>query len=242
VASFLETAASYNSLGRSGTAAQHVNFAHLLMDWRCNCSAIGRNFLFRNKSDRAGGSGNVAQQMNEYLSMELPLSDSIHSDRPGCLTVAIFYGGQNFRISWKRLIINIRIDLERKNLVLGVMLVLRWRSGVCYSLFVFTTLQGWKRELPSLFIALLGFMVGRFVGTFLLNYISALVCASSLANIVLLITVLLDGMFSIYTLIGVEFLCHYVPTIFSPALPDWVPGKRRRHLLSCPLLVEQSFR
>ena len=67
--------------------------------------------------------------------------------------------------------------------------------------------------------ALLGFMVGRFIGTFLMKYISPskLLALYSLVNIVLVIAaVLLEGKASVYALMGVEFFMSIMfPTIFS---------------------------
>jgi len=68
-------------------------------------------------------------------------------------------------------------------------------------------------------IALFGFMIGRFVGTFLMQYISptrlltvyAVVCMALLAAVVGF-----GGIFSIYALVGVEFFMSIMfPTIFS---------------------------
>lgn len=67
--------------------------------------------------------------------------------------------------------------------------------------------------------ALLCFMVGRFIGTFLMKYISPniLLAIYALANIVLLtVVVIYGGMISVYGLIGVEFFMSIMfPTIFS---------------------------
>jgi FHS family L-fucose permease-like MFS transporter len=68
-------------------------------------------------------------------------------------------------------------------------------------------------------IALFGFMIGRFVGTFLMQYISptrlltvyAVICMALLAAVVGF-----GGIFSIYALVGVEFFMSIMfPTIFS---------------------------
>lgn len=67
--------------------------------------------------------------------------------------------------------------------------------------------------------ALLCFMVGRFIGTFLMRYISPnrLLSIYALFNIVLLtVVVIYGGMLSVYALIGVEFFMSIMfPTIFS---------------------------
>ncbi|MEA5404577.1 L-fucose:H+ symporter permease [Arcicella sp. DC2W] len=67
--------------------------------------------------------------------------------------------------------------------------------------------------------ALLCFMVGRFIGTFLMKYISPniLLAIYALVNIILLtVVVIYGGMISVYALIGVEFFMSIMfPTIFS---------------------------
>jgi len=68
-------------------------------------------------------------------------------------------------------------------------------------------------------VALLCFMIGRFIGTFLMRYISPniLLALYALINVVLLIVVVIyGGMLSVYALIGVEFFMSIMfPTIFS---------------------------
>jgi FHS family L-fucose permease-like MFS transporter len=65
-------------------------------------------------------------------------------------------------------------------------------------------------------------MIGRFIGTFLMKYISPskLLAVYSIINFFLLIlAVLLDGKFSVYALMGVEFFMSIMfPTIFSLAI------------------------
>ncbi len=67
--------------------------------------------------------------------------------------------------------------------------------------------------------ALFCFMIGRFIGTFLMRYISpnVLLAVYALINVVLLIIVVIyGGMLSVYALIGVEFFMSIMfPTIFS---------------------------
>lgn len=76
-----------------------------------------------------------------------------------------------------------------------------------------------KSAADYLAIALLGFMIGRFVGTFLMRFISPnrlLSIYSGLCIVLLAIIVLNGGMMSVYGLIGVEFFMSIMfPTIFS---------------------------
>ena len=67
--------------------------------------------------------------------------------------------------------------------------------------------------------ALLGFMAGRFIGTFLMQYISPskLLAIYSVINIALIFAaVTTNGMTAVYALLGVEFFMSIMfPTIFS---------------------------
>ncbi len=97
-------------------------------------------------------------------------------------------------------------------------------AQVCVSSFFIRYLQqtsgfNEKDAANYLAIALLGFMVGRFVGTFLMKYIQAqhLLTIYAIINVMLLtLVVLYGGMFSLYALIGVEFFMSIMfPTIFA---------------------------
>lgn len=69
------------------------------------------------------------------------------------------------------------------------------------------------------FIAMVGFMVGRFVGTFLMKYIrpSRLLMLYSLVNILLIgIAMMTDGKVAVYAILGVPFFMSIMfPTIFA---------------------------
>jgi FHS family L-fucose permease-like MFS transporter len=97
-------------------------------------------------------------------------------------------------------------------------------AQVCVSSF-FIRYAGSAAGMPEktaaiyLAIALFGFMIGRFVGTFLMQYIAptrlltiyAIICMALLGMVVSI-----GGIFSIYALIGVEFFMSIMfPTIFS---------------------------
>lgn len=79
-----------------------------------------------------------------------------------------------------------------------------------------------KSAANFLAVALLGFMIGRFVGTFLMRYIRPAQLLASFAFLSVLATLLamnLQGMYAIYALILVEFLKSIMfPTIFSLAI------------------------
>jgi len=79
-----------------------------------------------------------------------------------------------------------------------------------------------KSAANFLAVALLGFMIGRFVGTFLMRYIRPAQLLASFAFLSVLATLLamnLQGMYAVYALILVEFLKSIMfPTIFSLAI------------------------
>jgi FHS family L-fucose permease-like MFS transporter len=97
-------------------------------------------------------------------------------------------------------------------------------AQVCVSSFfiryLFQTAQIDEKSAASfLSIALFGFMIGRFIGTFLMKFISPnkLLAIYAFINIILLTIVVLNGgMLSVYGLVGVEFFMSIMfPTIFS---------------------------
>lgn len=100
-------------------------------------------------------------------------------------------------------------------------------AQVCVSSFFIRFsghVAGIEQQTASYFLsaALLGFMIGRFIGTFLMKFIapSRLLAVYSIINIVLLIlAVILTGKAAVYTLMGVEFFMSIMfPTIFSLAI------------------------
>jgi len=114
---------------------------------------------------------------------------------------------------------------QEKNLLLGVGAQFFYVGAqVCVSSFFIRfagRVAGFGEKQAALYLsgALLGFMIGRFIGTFLMRYVAAsrLLAIYSLLNFFLvLLAVLLPGKLSIYALIGVEFFMSIMfPTIFS---------------------------
>lgn len=97
-------------------------------------------------------------------------------------------------------------------------------AQVCVSSFfiryLFKTAEiGEKSAANYLAFALLCFMIGRFIGTFLMKYVAAnrLLAFYAFINLILLtVVVSMGGMLSVYALIGVEFFMSIMfPTIFS---------------------------
>lgn len=79
-----------------------------------------------------------------------------------------------------------------------------------------------KAAANLLSVALLGFMLGRFVGTFLMRFVTPakLLAIFALLSVVFtLISAGIDGMFAVYAMVGVTFLMSIMfPTIFSLAI------------------------
>lgn len=94
-----------------------------------------------------------------------------------------------------------------------------------------------KKAAYLLSLALFAFMVGRFIGTFLMQYIQPriLLALYSFFNIaLLLLCVTSDGMLSVYALVGVQFFMSIMfPTIFSLS----IEGLGRHTKLGSSLLV-----
>ena len=117
---------------------------------------------------------------------------------------------------------------NNKQVLLGVIAQFFYVGGqVCISSFFirYSRYAAGMQESQStdyLGYLLLGFMTGRYVGTFLMRYIkpAVLLAVYSFANIVLLAVIItIGGHLSIFALIGVEFFMSIMfPTIFSLTL------------------------
>jgi FHS family L-fucose permease-like MFS transporter len=114
---------------------------------------------------------------------------------------------------------------KEKNLLLSVMAQFFYVGAqVCVGSFFIRFagfVAGIRERDAAMFLsaALLGFMVGRFFGTFLMKYISParLLLLYGVINILLLIVAInTTGVFAVYCLVGVEFFMSIMfPTIFS---------------------------
>jgi FHS family L-fucose permease-like MFS transporter len=228
---FLETAANpyITVLGDPAGATQRLNFAQSFNGLAATLAPLlGGAFILSGKTlsaqDEAGMS---AQQLSDYLDLEAS-AVKIPFVIIGLVVLAVA------AFLWKTKLPEITDNGEaknegsiwkEKNLILGVIAQFFYVGAqVCVSSFFIRFsyhVAGIEEKAAAIFlsIALLGFMVGRFVGTFLLTYVSPpkLLAIYSFANLVLLICAsMLDGMFSIYALIGVEFFMSIMfPTIFS---------------------------
>jgi FHS family L-fucose permease-like MFS transporter len=117
---------------------------------------------------------------------------------------------------------------KHKNVLLGIAAQFFYVGAqVCISSFFirYAKFSAGLEELEAatyLGFLLMGFMIGRYAGTFLMQYIKPekLLMYYSIASILLLaMVVFLGGKFSLYALIGVEFFMSIMfPTIFSLAI------------------------
>ncbi|MEP6734423.1 MAG: L-fucose:H+ symporter permease [Chryseolinea sp.] len=228
---FLETAANpyITVLREPAKATQRINFAQSFNGLAATLAPlIGGQFILSGKTlTEQEGSSMSPQQLSDYLDLEAS-AVKIPFVLIGLvvLLVAIFF--------WKTKLPEIVEESEEKrsgsiwgekNLILGVIAQFFYVGAqVCISSFFIRfsyQVAGIEEKSASVFlsVALLGFMIGRFVGTFLLSYITAprLLALYSAANVVLLLlAVLLKGMLSIYALVVVEFFMSIMfPTIFS---------------------------
>jgi FHS family L-fucose permease-like MFS transporter len=115
-----------------------------------------------------------------------------------------------------------------KRLFLGIVAQFFYVGAqVCISSFFirYTNFAAGLEELEAanyLGLLLMAFMLGRYVGTFVMQYVSPalLLAIYSVVNIILMcIIVFLGGKLSLYSLIGVEFFMSIMyPTIFSLAI------------------------
>lgn len=240
---FLETAANpyITVLGDSAGATQRINFAQSFNGLAATLAPLlGGQFILSGRilseQDEAGMS---PQQLTDYLNMEAS-AVKIPFLIIGLvvLAVAIFF----WRTRLPEIIEEEGIKKSgsiwgEKNLILGVIAQFFYVGAqVCISSFFIRFshyVAGIEEKSASVFlsVALLGFMAGRFIGTFLLNYITAprlLAIYSAINVVLLLLAVVLHGMFSIYALIGVEFFMSIMfPTIFSLSIRGLGPRTKQ---------------
>ena len=228
---FLETAANpyITVLGDPKTATHRLNFAQSFNGLAATLAPlIGGMFILSGHSySPEQEAAMTPEQLNSYLQNEAN-SVKVPFIIIGLvvLLVALFI--------WKTRLPDIKesedAEVERsifkeKNLMWGVLAQFFYVGGqVCISSFFIRfskKVAGIEEKQAALFLsaALLGFMAGRFIGTFLMRYISPakLLAGYSVINIGLLaLAVLSHGRISVYALIGVEFFMSIMfPTIFS---------------------------
>lgn len=232
---FLETAANpyITVLGDPDQATQRINFAQSFNGLAATLAPlIGGNFILSGRTlTEQEEAAMSAQQLEAYLqqeasSVQLPF---IIIGAVVLLVAVLLWRTPLPEIEEKETAATSNQSIfKEKNLMLGVLAQFFYVGAqVCVSSFFIRFSQqvaGIEEKSAAFFLsaALLGFMVGRFIGTFLMKYISParLLAVYSVVNFFLLIlAVLLDGKFSVYALMGVEFFMSIMfPTIFSLAI------------------------
>jgi len=231
---FLETAANpyINNLGDPSGATQRINFAQSFNGLAATLSAfVGGKFILSGKT--LSDSQELAmspQQLNNYLQSE---SNAVKIPYIiiglSVLTVAI--------LIWRTALPDIhehttaddtksgRSIFKEKNLMLGVLGIFFYvgsQAGIL-SFFIryskYVAAIGEKDASNMLAGALLGFMIGRFFGTFLMRYIAPvkiLITYSVINCFLLMLAFFVDGKLSIYAIMAIPFFLSIMfPTIFS---------------------------
>jgi len=229
---FLETAANpyIIVLGDPATATQRINFAQSFNGLAASIAPlIGGMFILSGKTLSAEQKLSMSpNQLNEYLNHESAAVQIPY------LVIGLVVSLVAFLVYRTPLpeISDVDNSLEmegpifrEKNLMFGVLAQFFYVGAqTCISSFFIRfsdKVAGLDEKTASffLFIALMGFMVGRFVGTALIRFFSAarlLVVYSIINMVLLLLAVSLHGKLPVYALMGVEFFMSIMfPTIFS---------------------------
>ena len=228
---FLETAANpyITVLGDPATGTQRLNFAQSFNGLAAFIAPlIGGRFILSGKTLSAEEEAAMsAAQLDQYLKHEAS-AVQIPFIVIGLvvLLVAIFL--------WRTPLPEIKEDdslevegsiLKEKNLMLGVLAQFFYVGAqVCISSFFirFSGLVAGIEEKSAAYYlsaALLGFMIGRFAGTFFMRFISPprlLMIYSIIVMGLLTIAILTTGLAAVYALIAVQFFLSIMfPTIFA---------------------------
>jgi FHS family L-fucose permease-like MFS transporter len=231
---FLETAANpyINNLGDPAGATQRINFAQSFNGLAATLAPLaGGIFILSGKtlstSQKAGMS---SQNLNDYLQSE---SNAVKIPYIiiglVVLTVAI--------LVWRTALPDIKEHsdnddtkaggsiFKEKNLMMGVLGIFFYVGAqasvqsffIRYSKYVAEI--GEKKASALLALAFLGFMIGRFLGTFLMRFIAPvkiLIVYSVINCFLLILAFIVDGSLSVYAIMAVPFFMSIMfPTIFS---------------------------
>ena len=235
---FLETAANpyMTVLGPPETASQRLNFAQAFNGLGAFIAAF---FLSKVILSGREISDEVLSKMSTVDANALLTNEAKSVQVPYLiigivlLAVAIIFMATRFPTEQKEPkagnSIQTKFNLfQHKNLLLGIAAQFFYVGAqVCISSFFIRYAKhaaglGELDAATYLGFLLMGFMIGRYVGTFLMQYIqpAKLLAMYSIANIILLVVIVfVGGKVSIYALIGVEFFMSIMfPTIFSLAI------------------------
>lgn len=231
---FLETAANpyITVLGDADSATQRLNFAQSFNGLAAFLAPLmGGRFILSGKTlTEAEEKAMSPQELDSYLNLEAS-SVQVPFLLIGAVVLIVAI------LIWRTALPEIKEEndeathkpqgsiLGEKNLILGVIAQFFYVGAqVCVSSFFirFSDKVAGVEEKSAAYLlsgALLGFMIGRFVGTYLMRFIapSRLLMIYSIINFgLLLFAVSASGMMAIYALVGVEFFMSIMfPTIFA---------------------------
>ena len=229
---FLETAANpyIIVLGDEATATQRINFAQSFNGLAASISPlVGGIFILSGKTLSAEQKSVMSpDQLNVYLNHE---AASVQIPYLVIGLVVLLVAILMYRTPLPEIVeIDDSLEIEgsilrEKNLMFGVIAQFFYVGAqACVSSFFIrfsykVAIMEEKEASFFLFIALMGFMIGRFAGTALIRFFSAakLLAIYSIINMLLLVlAVSLSGRLPVYALMGVEFFMSIMfPTIFS---------------------------
>lgn len=228
---FLETAANpyITVLGDPATGTQRLNFAQSFNGLAAFMAPlIGGSFILSGKTLSAEQEATMTSgQLEQYLNHEAA-SVKIPFIVIGLVVLSVAI------ILWKTRLPEIKEDdslevegsiLKEKNLMIGVFAQFFYiGTQVCISSFFIRfagRVAGIDEVSAAYYLsgALLGFMIGRFAGTFLMKFVAPpkLLAAYSVIVMVLLsVAITTHGMAAIYALVAVQFFLSIMfPTIFA---------------------------
>jgi FHS family L-fucose permease-like MFS transporter len=240
-AAFLETAANpyITVLGDPSTATRRINFSQSFNGLAATLAPLlGGLFILSGKNlTPAQKAAMPAEQLNIYLNKEasaVQLPYLIIGLVVLAVAILIFRkplpeiveeDTETAEDKKRSLAGKIGVLLRRKQLVMGVVAEFFYvgaQAGVLGFFIRFSERVAGMGEKPAaafLTAAALGFMIGRFSGTFLMKFVNPvkLLATYSAINVVLLLlAVTLHAKFSVFALIGVAFFMSIMfPTIFS---------------------------
>lgn len=235
---FLETAANpyMTILGPAETAPQRLNFAQAFNGLGAFFAAffLSKIILSGKEISDATLAALTPEAANELLTQETRSVQMPYVIIGIILVlVAVVFAFTHFPTEKKEIEVgttektNFKL-FAHKRLVVGILAQFFYVGGqVCISSFFirYCNYAAGISEAEAtgyLGFLLLGFMLGRYVGTFVMQYVKPALLLSlySIINIILLgIIVFMGGKISVYALIGVEFFMSIMyPTIFSLAI------------------------
>ncbi|WP_256011561.1 L-fucose:H+ symporter permease [Desertivirga xinjiangensis] len=230
---FLETAANpyMNELGDPATATQRLNFAQSFNGLAATLAPlIGGNLILSGKTlTEAEKAQMTAGQLDAYLNVE---ASAVKVPYLVIGIIVLLVAILLWRAKLPEIVEEEDSALEVKgsifkerNLVFGVVALFFYvgaQVGIASFFIRYSHYVAGIEEKTAAYLlsaALFGFMIGRFVGTFLMKYIAphVLLAVYSIISVVLLfVVVLATGQAGIYALVGIQFFMSIMfPTIFS---------------------------